>query len=204
MNSDGRKILIRRLRRGKAVRAQFVASHMAKGVAFQIRAIRDRLKLSQEQLAAEVGMTQNAISRLESPDYGKPTLTTLRRLAAAFDVGLIVRFVPFSELGDWVSGTPRVNEGLSGESLAIPGFDAEEEAGVFDIEAPARYWAIFDGNAGLDEDAPHFTPIGGELEFTGPGLPTGDFPSERKPVVSQAPPIGQPITTGEGVRQAIL
>src|SRR5260370_480187 len=102
MSSDGRKTLSQRLRRGRQAREQFVASHISKGVAFQIRAIRDRLKWSQERLAHEVGMTQNAISRLESPEYGGPTITTLKRLAAAFDVGLIVRFVPFSELIDWV------------------------------------------------------------------------------------------------------
>ena len=77
-------------------------------------------------------MPQNAISRLESPDYGRPTLTTLRRLATALDVGLVVHFVPFSQLIDWVSGTPRVDRGLSTGSLAVPSFEEEEKNGVFD------------------------------------------------------------------------
>jgi hypothetical protein len=81
-------------------------------------------------------MNQNAISRLESPDYGKPTLTTLKRLAGAMDVALIVRLIPFSELIDWVSGTRRVDFGLSTQSLAVPSFAAEEEAGIFDTVAP--------------------------------------------------------------------
>ena len=71
-------------------------------------------------------MKQSAISRLESPDYGNLNIKTLRRIASAFDVGLIVRFVPFSELGDWVSGTPRTNPGLSSNSLAVPSFEEEE------------------------------------------------------------------------------
>jgi hypothetical protein len=70
-------------------------------------------------------MTQHAISRLESQGYGKPTLTTLKRLAAAMDVGLIVRFVPFSELVDWVSGTPRTNHGLTAAALAVTTYDQE-------------------------------------------------------------------------------
>lgn len=132
MNLNSRETLIKRLRRGKRHRAQFVASHLSKGTAYQLRAIRNRLGWNQDQLAKKVGMTQNAISRLESPHYGKPTLSTLKRLAAGLDVGLIVRFVPFSEMIDWVSGTPRVNSGLTTESLAVANFQSEEAAGIFD------------------------------------------------------------------------
>src|SRR5205809_4036874 len=67
-------------------------------------------------------MTQNAISRLESSTYGKPTITTLKRLASVYDVALVVRFVPFSHLADWVSGTPRVDYGMSSSSFDIPDF----------------------------------------------------------------------------------
>jgi len=78
-----------------------------------------------------VGMNQNAIHRLESPEYGKATLTTLKRLAAAFDVALIVRFVPFSQLINWISGTPFVDKGLSSGSLAVPSYNEERESGAF-------------------------------------------------------------------------
>jgi transcriptional regulator with XRE-family HTH domain len=125
------KTVISRLRRGRSVRKQFVESNLNKAIAYQIRGTRDRLGWSQEKLAEKVGMNQNAISRLESPDYGKPTLTTLKRLASAFDVAVVVRFVPFSELVDWVTATPRVIKGLAAESLAVLDFDAEEAAGVF-------------------------------------------------------------------------
>ena len=76
-------------------------------------------------------MNQNAISRLESHDYGKPTITTLKRLASAMDVGLVVRFVPFSEMVNWVSGTPYVCNGLTNDSLAVPNFCDEESRQVF-------------------------------------------------------------------------
>src|SRR6266478_2400244 len=109
MNLNSRMGLIRRLRRGRDARAQFVSSHVDKTIAFQLRAIRNEQDLSQEQLAEMVEMNQNAISRLESEWYGKATISTLKRLAAALDVALVVRFVPFSQLIDWVSGTPFVD-----------------------------------------------------------------------------------------------
>lgn len=137
MNLNSQKSLISRLRRSPQAREQFVESHLRKGIANQLLATRDRLSWSQERLGKEVGMTQNAISRLESSGYGRPTLTTLRKLAAALDVGLIVRFVPFSEMVDWVSGTPRVNLGLNSEAIAVPNFAQEEELGVFDAEPAA-------------------------------------------------------------------
>jgi hypothetical protein len=72
-------------------------------------------------------MNQNAISRLESPNYGKATLTTLRRIAKTFDIAILVRFVPFSQMADWVSGTPHLDLGLSPESLRLPSFSQEYE-----------------------------------------------------------------------------
>jgi hypothetical protein len=90
-------------------------------------------------------MTQNAVSRLESPNYGKPTITTLKRLAAALDVGLIVRFVPFSELIDWVSSTPRIDEGLNDKALSVASFDLEEQQGALDLPT------IGDSNRTLQE-----------------------------------------------------
>jgi len=131
MNLNSRPAVVQRLRRGKTTRQHFVESNLAKAIAHQLRATRDKLGWSQERLAREVGMNQNAISRLESPEYGKQTLTTLKRLSAAMDVALIVRFVPFSELIDWVSGTPRTAHGLSAAALAVPDFESEEREGVF-------------------------------------------------------------------------
>ena len=132
MNLNSKKRLIARLRRGRKVREQFVASHLGKGISHQLRATRDLMGWSQERLAKEAGMNQNAISRLESSSYGKSTITTLKRLAASMDVGLVVRFVPFSEMIDWVSATPRRIEGLTTSALAVENFAREEAAGVFE------------------------------------------------------------------------
>src|SRR4029077_5992586 len=120
--------LIERIKHGPKDRAKFVASHVDKGIAYQIRALRDRQELSQENLARVVGMNQNAISRLESPERGRPTITSLKRLAEAFDVALVVRFVPFSKLVNWVSGPSYIEEGISSDAMGVPSF-AEEYAG---------------------------------------------------------------------------
>jgi hypothetical protein len=83
-------------------------------------------------------MTQNNISRLEDPDYGKHTISSLKRLADALDVALVVRFVPFSQYIDWLSGTPHVDMGLRPEALAVPSFEEEEKQGRY--ESAVAFW----------------------------------------------------------------
>lgn len=111
-----------RLSRSKVVRQRFVESHSAKAIAFQIRAMRRTRDWSQEDLAVASGMTQNMISRLESPEYGRSSVTTLRRIAAAFDVALAVRFVAFSELAEWVAT-------LSPDRMDVRSFDKDNAHG---------------------------------------------------------------------------
>lgn len=117
--SERKEGLWRRLRRGRESRGRFVDSHIAKAIAFQIRAMRMRAGWSQQELAEACGMTQNQISRLESSDYGRPSITTLKRIAKAFDVALIVRFAPFSELVDWTAD-------LAAETLDVKNFSSDE------------------------------------------------------------------------------
>lgn len=102
----------------------------------------------------KLGMNQNAISRLENPYYGKATLTTLKRLAAAYDVGLLVEFVPFSRLIDRVSGTPFVDYGLSPDTMSVPSFDEEvpalDRAETFGMIIPgAHKWEGLTSSIGL-------------------------------------------------------
>lgn len=106
-------------------------SHIDKGLAYQLRAMREAREWSQEQLAAQVGMPQTAISRLESSNYGKATITTLKRMAKVYDVALEVCFVPFSKFVDRISGTPYIERGLSSDALDVPGFEEEFERGRF-------------------------------------------------------------------------
>ena len=82
----------------KKYRDAYVAAETATGIAYQIRALREQRKWTQDELGQRLGKGQNAVSRLEDPDYGRLSVKTLVELANAFDVGLLVKFVPFSRM----------------------------------------------------------------------------------------------------------
>jgi hypothetical protein len=77
-------------------------------------------------MAEKLGIPQQALSRLENPSYGKATTTTLKRIAAKCDVGLLIEFVPFGQLINRASGTPYIERGLSPETMNVPNFDEED------------------------------------------------------------------------------
>jgi transcriptional regulator with XRE-family HTH domain len=87
---------------------------------FQIRALRKQRGWTQPELAAKAGMKQPRISNVEKPGVTHFSLETLRRLAEAFDVALVVRFAPFSELLDW-------SQRFSPDDFAIQSFGDEIE-----------------------------------------------------------------------------
>lgn len=84
--------------RNKEYRDGFIESHIRTGLAYQIRELREARGWSQTELALRSNKKQSVIARVENPDYGKFSLSTLLELASAFDVALLVRFVPFTEL----------------------------------------------------------------------------------------------------------
>lgn len=101
-------------------RKQLIDEHINVGVAFQIRGLRNRQKLRQEDLAKLLSVKQPLVSAWENPNYGKYTLSTLKDLAKAFDVGLLVRFIPFSALVNWtLNVTP--------DGIAPPNFAEQEQ-----------------------------------------------------------------------------
>jgi transcriptional regulator with XRE-family HTH domain len=122
-----RRQLISRLH-NKEARDAVVEQEILAGLPFQIRALRRDRGWSQHQLAERLGMTQEGVSRLENPNYGRFSLSTLTRLASAFDVALVVRFQPFSALVDWVTDPHR-------DTLSVPDFD--HDRGLLDIERSA-------------------------------------------------------------------
>lgn len=62
-------------------------------LARHVRALRERRKITQSELAERVGTKQPAIARLES-GRGVPKLDFLERIARALGTRLEVRFVP--------------------------------------------------------------------------------------------------------------
>lgn len=117
MTSDRRQQIVESLQ-DKQYRDDFVAEFINTGVAFQIHETREARGWTQDDLGQRAGIAQERISLYENPDYGKLTLTTLKRLASAFDAALVVRFAPFSELVNWVTG-------LSARDVAVPSFGDE-------------------------------------------------------------------------------
>jgi transcriptional regulator with XRE-family HTH domain len=110
----------------KEYRQLYMEEHVRSGPAFQIRAMREARGWTQAELGNQLGKPQAVISQIEDPDYGRFQLRTLLNLAAAFDVALIVRFAPYSELLDWTLG-------LSPQHLKPPSFDDEIDPGATDV-----------------------------------------------------------------------
>lgn len=131
-------------------RKQFIDEHITVGIAFQIRSLRDRQNMKQVQLAELLKVRQPLISQWEDPNYGKYTLSTLKEVAKVFDVGLLVRFVPFGLLVDWTND-------LKPDAIAPPSFSEEQSHRAmmtfFDkaLNANQAYFSI----SGLDANLAH-------------------------------------------------
>ena len=76
----------------------YIQSFVDSVVASQVRILRKHHGLSQAELAEKLGTKQSAISRIEDPNSSVCSVTTLKRLAKVFDVGLSVRFESFGEM----------------------------------------------------------------------------------------------------------
>jgi len=126
MSLHSRESIVKLLK-DKNFRDSFVTARVDGGTAFQIRYMREKEGWTQQELARRLGTSQNGVFRLESPNYGRANLTTLKRLASVFDVALVVRFVRFSELVDHVTN-------LSTESVTVDSFD--EDQGLRDTVVP--------------------------------------------------------------------
>lgn len=108
--------------REKEYRHGLVTAQIEVDIPLQLRALRKERGLTQPQLAELTGMRQPRLSLMERPGGAHFTLETLRRLAEAFDVALIVRFAPFSELLGW-------SERFSPDDFSVPNFREEFEQG---------------------------------------------------------------------------
>ncbi len=71
----------------------FEEEKKAIALAMQIVDLRERLGISQTELAKRMGTSQQAISRLESGEYDGFTLKTLERIAHATGAMLKIEFV---------------------------------------------------------------------------------------------------------------
>lgn len=131
MNSS-RQQLVRKFG-DKTYRDAFVAENIYGRLALKILALREAQGLSQKELGDKLGVAQTWVSKLEDPNYGKLTLSTLLRLASAFDVGIEVDFVPFSKILDGALA-------LTSQSWQVPSFD--EDMGTKNIQVEASNFRV--------------------------------------------------------------
>lgn len=101
--------------KNKKYRDAFVAENIFSRLPLKIRAMREGRHLSQGRLGELAGVKQEWVSKLENPSYGRLTISTLLKLASAFDCGLFVDFVPFSKVLNDATN-------LSPESFDVPSF----------------------------------------------------------------------------------
>jgi transcriptional regulator with XRE-family HTH domain len=87
----------------KEYRHAFVETEIRRGLPLQIRAIREAREMSQKNLGEAATIPQANISRIENTRDSFLSFATLLRIAAAFDVALVVKFAPFSELEEWAN-----------------------------------------------------------------------------------------------------
>jgi len=102
----------------KSYRDAFISDEIDIGLPMKLRAMREAREWNQGYVAERTETKQPRFSLMEKPGYGKYSLSTLKKLASLFDVGLIVSFVPYSEMIDFT-------EAFNRRRLAICGF-AEE------------------------------------------------------------------------------
>ena len=79
----------------KEYRHAYTGEFLNSYIATQIKVLREQRGWNQEQLAQEADMRQSRISVLENVNYSSWNITTLKRLAEAFDVTLNVSFESF-------------------------------------------------------------------------------------------------------------
>ena len=93
--TDAVEIMHRRYFEGKPEMMRLLEEERANAqVARKIYDLRDQAGLTQKELARLVGTTPSVISRLEDADYDGHSLSMLRRIAAALDKRVEIRFVP--------------------------------------------------------------------------------------------------------------
>src|SRR5450432_4291386 len=93
--TDAVEILYRRFFEGKPERLKILEEARADDeIARKIFGLRTKAGLTQAQLGKLIGTTASVICRLEDADYEGHSLAKLRRIAAALNRRVEIRFVP--------------------------------------------------------------------------------------------------------------
>ena len=103
----------------KDAREAFVASRVATAIGVRIFNMRKKKGWTQAELAEQAQMKQARISVLEQADYENFSFSTMRRIAAAFDVAVVVDFVSYPDFLKW-------SDSFSAETIVPENFSESE------------------------------------------------------------------------------
>jgi transcriptional regulator with XRE-family HTH domain len=116
--------MLNNLQTSSEYRHAFVEEAIRTRITAQIHALRTDKDWDYKKFAEKINKKVSWAYRLEDPNVVPPTIPTLLEVAAAFDIGLDVRFRPFSEvLNDVTALTP--------DSFVVPSFEEELRTGSF-------------------------------------------------------------------------
>jgi transcriptional regulator with XRE-family HTH domain len=79
-------------------RQSYMEAAIDNEISWQIRLNREYRGLSQKDLAKKTGTKQSAISRIENQEYAKHSMSTLTKIAHAFDCAIQIRFISYKDL----------------------------------------------------------------------------------------------------------
>jgi DNA-binding XRE family transcriptional regulator len=99
LHSNASKFLYNRFIAGDPKReAEYEEEVVNAEIARKIYALRTKAGLTQQELAVRVGTSKSAICRLEDANYQGHSLSMLKRIAAALDKRVEIRFMPSKRL----------------------------------------------------------------------------------------------------------
>ena len=85
---------LRKARKRRGFKAAYDALAVEYAVANEMLAARSRAGLTQEVVASRMGTTKSTVSRLESAGKHAPSLTSLKKYAAAVGCDIEIKLVP--------------------------------------------------------------------------------------------------------------
>jgi len=86
--------------RTKEARVQYAADLLSARLALQVKTLRMQQELTQEALGKLAGLYQSQVSAMEQISCSSWKVSTLQKLASAFDLALSVKFVSFGKFLD--------------------------------------------------------------------------------------------------------
>jgi transcriptional regulator with XRE-family HTH domain len=144
--------------RDPAYRHTYVESFVDSSVATQIKVLREQRRLKQSELAERAAMRQSQISSLEDINRSTWKVSTLRKLARAFDLALVVRFESFGgvlpDIEKFGRATlerasfaddPVFSEGVAAPAAVVVGTTTADTAGCVSskvIGSPERFSVV--------------------------------------------------------------